>query len=150
GGAAIGFRMRAHRGAAAPSGAKRLIVVPLENRTGDPKLEAIGTMAADWTTRGLTETGLVEVVPTTTVLTVVRVLAGRDSMARAPVSPTAIARETGAGYSISGAYYVEGDSLRFEEQVTDVLGDRVLASIQPVTVSRDNPRPALEQLSRRV
>ena len=86
---------RSHSAAPVGTPLKRLIVIPLENRTGDPTFDPLGVMAADWTSRGLVETGLIEVVPTSTVLTVARVLAARDSAQRGPPSPTAMARETG-------------------------------------------------------
>jgi len=41
---------------------KRVAVAVFVNRTGDPSLEPLGSMAADWVTRGLTQTALVDVV----------------------------------------------------------------------------------------
>ena len=40
----------------------RVAVAVFVNRTGDPSLEPLGNMAADWVTRGLTQTALVDVV----------------------------------------------------------------------------------------
>ncbi len=42
---------------------KRVVVVPFENQTGDPSLDPLGRMIADWTTQGLLQTGLAEVIP---------------------------------------------------------------------------------------
>ncbi|MDX1579641.1 MAG: BTAD domain-containing putative transcriptional regulator, partial [Gemmatimonadota bacterium] len=43
----------------------RVLVAPLENRTNDPALNGLGRIAADWISRGLLATGLLEVVPAT-------------------------------------------------------------------------------------
>jgi len=46
-----------------------LVMVALfENQTGDKSLDPLGRMASDWITQGLSQTGMVEVVPTMTVL----------------------------------------------------------------------------------
>jgi hypothetical protein len=42
----------------------RVVVAAFENRTGDESFDAIGQMAADWITQGLSQTDVVEVVPT--------------------------------------------------------------------------------------
>jgi len=47
---------------AAPLRRERVLVAPLENRTGDSRLDALGEMAADWVAQGLQETALVDVV----------------------------------------------------------------------------------------
>ncbi len=39
----------------------RVLVAVFENRTGDPSLDPLGVMAADWITEGLSRTGVVEV-----------------------------------------------------------------------------------------
>jgi hypothetical protein len=45
-----------------PPDRNRVAVAVFVNRTGDPSLEPLGSMAADWVTRGLTQTALVDVV----------------------------------------------------------------------------------------
>ncbi len=40
----------------------RVAVAVFVNRTGDPALEPLGSMAADWITHGLTQSELVDVV----------------------------------------------------------------------------------------
>jgi len=42
----------------------RIVVATFENKTGDPSLDAVGSMAADYLTRGLSQIGWVEAVPT--------------------------------------------------------------------------------------
>src|SRR3989449_654604 len=41
--------------------AKRVLVVPFANRTGDSTLDPLGNLAADWITRGLALTGVLEI-----------------------------------------------------------------------------------------
>src|SRR6266567_695350 len=47
---------------------RRVVVAVIENHTGDPSLDNLGHMAADWVTQGLAQTGLVEVVPSVSVM----------------------------------------------------------------------------------
>jgi len=62
-GATALFRSRGHR-----LNQRRVAVAVIENHTGDPTLDNIGHMAADWVTQGLAQTGLVEVVPSVSVM----------------------------------------------------------------------------------
>src|SRR5437773_1101811 len=48
--------------------ARRVVVAGTEHRTGDPALDNLGHMTADWVTQGLAQTGLVEVVPSISVM----------------------------------------------------------------------------------
>ncbi|CAN5754642.1 hypothetical protein BH23GEM3_BH23GEM3_10380 [soil metagenome] len=47
---------------------RRVAVAPFRNATGDTSLDPVGHMAADWISQGLSQSGLVEVVPLSTVL----------------------------------------------------------------------------------
>jgi DNA-binding SARP family transcriptional activator len=51
---------------------RRVLVAPLSNETGDSTLSLVGPMVAEWVTRGLSETGLVEVMDSRTVLEATR------------------------------------------------------------------------------
>src|SRR5207253_9319307 len=51
---------------------RRVVVAVIENHTGDPAFDNLGHMAADWVTQGLAQTGLVEVVPSMSVMTASR------------------------------------------------------------------------------
>jgi hypothetical protein len=42
--------------------ADRVLVLPFEDRTGDPALASLGIMAADWITEGIARTGVANVV----------------------------------------------------------------------------------------
>src|SRR5439155_251269 len=58
---------------------RRVVVAVIENHTGDSSLDNLGHMASDWVTQGLAQTGLVEVVPSVSVMTSSRGPGARDA-----------------------------------------------------------------------
>jgi tetratricopeptide (TPR) repeat protein/TolB-like protein len=120
----------------------RVLVVAFDNETGDPALDPLGRMAADWIARGLTETGMMEVVTPTSAL-----LVARD--AREGGVP-ALAAGAGARTVVTGVYYREGDDLQFQVQVTDAGRGRLLGTLEPVSVPVDSPTVAMATLRARV
>jgi serine/threonine-protein kinase len=118
----------------------RVVVAAIDNRTGDTSLDNLGRMTADWVTQGLTETGLVEVVPSVTVMAT----AGRASGIRA------LGRETMARTVVSGAYYRQGDSLRFQIEIADASDGKVMRALDPVVGPVGNPLAAVERVRQRV
>lgn len=129
---------------------KRVVVAPFVNRTGSANLDELGIMAADWITQGLQATALVDVVPTPTALQSARYVtsvADRDS----EVDPIRLlGEETSAGTVISGAFYREDTTLRFQVQVTDVVRGKLLGAPDPVTVAMSAPSTAIEELRTRL
>ncbi len=123
----------------------RVVVIPFENRTGDPTLDPVGSMAADWITQGLSHTSLTDVVPATAALTSLRyvdsvaVPAGRERL-------RALGEETRAGIVVSGAFYRSGDSLQFRTEITDVRRGMLLRALEPVAGLVGAPLSAIEQL----
>lgn len=130
---------------AAPLDAHRVLVAPFENRTGDPTLDRLGLMAADWVTQGLTETGLVSVVPGTMEL-----WSPTDAkeLTFSVEAATQAARETGSAILVDGAYYRQGDSLAFQARIIDVASGQVARWIGDVTA--EEPTVGVEMLRRRV
>src|SRR5256886_12297562 len=63
----------------APLNAKRVLVVPFANRTGDSTLDPLANLAADWITRGLALTGVLEIADPAAM-----VLGGRTGGANRP------------------------------------------------------------------
>lgn len=136
---------------AAPSpDPQRVVVVPLENRTGDPALDAVGSIAADWITQGLAASGEVQVVTLTAALTAARHLARIRTPSESLALPRAMAEETGAGIVVLGSYVREGDSLRFQVTITDGISGRVLAAPAPVGAEAAAPIDGIEVLRERV
>src|SRR5206468_2934089 len=137
--------------------AHRIVVAPFTNRTGDSTLNPFGDLAADWITRGLAETGLLEVadrgpVPMErdgSVALPRRAISGPrppDAASRA----REIAIETGSGTAVWGSFYRRGDSLEFAAQITDEQHDKVLLSIEPVVAGAKESRAAITTLRQRV
>ena len=115
-------------------------VAEFENRTGNPELDHLGLMAADWITHGLAQVNRLQVVP---------IEQGSDAGTQRR-SPQAVAKQTGAGLVVTGAYYLERDTLHFQSTVTDAASNTVLRSVDPTAGPVDQPMSAIEPLQSRV
>ena len=107
---------------------RRVLVLPFENRTGDPARDVIGLMAMDWLSQGLSRWAVGDVVPTSTAREMVRpgeALRGEDPVLAASV-------ETGAGLIVWGSYYLDGESIMIQANVTDAAQERLLWALDPV------------------
>jgi len=131
---------------------RRVVVAVIENRTGDPALDNLGHMTADWVTQGLAQTGLVEVVPSISVMA--------SSLASGAPDPgaghldaagiRALGREMGAGTVVSGVYYRQGDSIRFQIQIASARDGKILRALDPVAAPQARPLGAVEAVRQRV
>ena len=139
------FRSRGHR-----LNQRRVAVAVIENHTGDPTLDNIGHMAADWVTQGLAQTGLVEVVPSVSVMSSSRAPGGHGTGHLDAVGLRSLGRETGAGTVVSGAYYRQADSIRFQVQISASGDGTVLRALDPVAGPISQPLAAVEALRQRV
>jgi tetratricopeptide (TPR) repeat protein/TolB-like protein len=128
----------------------RVVVAAIENRTGDSSLDNLGRMAADWVTQGLTETGLVEVVPSVTVMATSAMPAEHVAGRPGAAGVRALGGETRAQTVVSGAYYRQGDSLRFQIEIADARDGKVLRALDPVVGPAANPLAAVERVRQRV
>jgi tetratricopeptide (TPR) repeat protein len=131
------------RGRSARLDPKLIVVAVFENQTGDPKLNPVGRMAADWIMQGLQQTGLVAVAPTP-------LDESTPGTAESKKRLQDIARETGAGTVVSGAYYLQGNILRFQAKVTDERNGKLLAALDPVTGPAEDPTKPIEYLRQKV
>src|SRR5213593_2585213 len=129
---------------------RRVVVAVIENHTGDPALDDIGHMAADWVTQGLAQTGLVEVVPSVSVMSSSRAPGGHGPGHLHAVGLRTLGRETGAGTVVSGAYYRQADSIRFQVQISAAKDGTVLRALDPVAGPISQPLTAVEALRQRV
>ena len=128
----------------------RVLVLPLENRTGDDKVTTMGRMAADWVTQSLQRTGLVEVIDPNTAL-----LLMEDSNAPAAERSTTprlkqLARLTRAGIIVGGSVSRLDGGLVFQVQIMDAREGKVLRALNPVRATDGDLEPALETLRIRV
>ncbi|UCC83138.1 MAG: tetratricopeptide repeat protein, partial [Gemmatimonadota bacterium] len=121
---------------------RRVVITAFDNQTGDPDLDPVGQMAADWIMQGIQGTGLLEAVPPQATLQLVSGEVGDREQT--------LAEQTGAGTIISGAVYLFEDSLQLQAHVTDVQNQRILVSVESDRSSRGNPGPAVESLRQRV
>ena len=123
---------------------RRIAVAPFENLTGDPQLDMIGRMAADWLTQGVARAESVEVVST---------MAVTAAMADAQPGTNVVerlARATRASVVVSGTIYAQGDSLRFQSSVVDARNGREILSLEPVIAPRTDPMIGIEALRERL
>lgn len=121
---------------------QRVLVAQFENATGDAALDGLGWVAADWLSRGLQETGVVEVIDSRTVL----FTRGEEG----EVAPIELAQDLSAGTMVSGSYLLQGDSILFEARVLEVSTGRLLTTVSPVAGLRGAPLEAIEILRQRV
>src|SRR5205809_1190439 len=146
-GAGAAVRLLGNRGSQLNE--RRVVVAVIENHTGDRALDNIGHMAADWVTQGLAQTGLVEVVPSMSVMTSTRASGYGPGHFNAAGIQT-LGRETGAGTVVSGAYYREADSIRFQVQISAATDGTVLRALEPVAGPISQPLAAVETVRQRV
>ena len=122
-----------------PDALQRVLVVPMRNDTGDNALAPLGRMAADWVEQGLVR------------LDGLSVASGLSK----PLSPgdaglCAAADENGAGIVVSGAYYLDADSIRLQTNVTDVANWKRMGAIPVVSAPKSQPSMLLEPLRQAV
>jgi len=123
----------------------RVAVAVLENQTGEAALDPLGRQAAERITQGVQHSDLADVAPTEVALAAAEAREGRGGMD----AVAALARATGAGVVLHGAYYLLGDSLHFQIQITDVAEGEVMSALAPVSAPRNAPGEALRLLQER-
>ena len=135
-----------------PLNPKRVLVVPFANRTGDSTLEPLGNLAADWITRGLDLTGVLELADPGAM-----VLGGRTVSANRPAqtghedaNARGRALASGSGLAVLGSMYRHDDGIEFHAQITDEVRGRILHTLDPVLGDPREPRPALTLLRDRI
>jgi tetratricopeptide (TPR) repeat protein len=119
-------------------------VATLANETGDATLEPLGRMAAERIAQAIQQRGVADVVPPT-----VSLAAAAEAQA-ASDRVGAFAQATGAGVVLHGAYYLLGDSLQFQVQITDAVEGTVVSALAPVTGPRERATEALGVVRERV
>src|SRR5256886_1269254 len=145
-GAAVG--LLGHRGPQLND--RRVVVAVIENHTGDGALDNVGHMAADWVTQGLAPTGLVEVGSSMAVMSP-SVAPGEHGPGHLDAAGIqTLGRETGAGTVVSGAYYRQADSIRFQVQISAAKDGTVLRALEPVAGPISQPLATVEAGRQRV
>jgi DNA-binding SARP family transcriptional activator/tetratricopeptide (TPR) repeat protein len=129
---------------------KRIAVARFENRTGDASLDPLGSIAADWMTRGLSETHLVDVVDGSAAMTAGSGSSGSTDRSLEAGSVRELALQTAAGTVVAGSYYEQRDSLYFEAKIVGAADEKVLAALPPIGAPASLPLTAIDALRRRV
>jgi tetratricopeptide (TPR) repeat protein len=117
---------------------KRVVVVPFRNQTGDPSLDPLGRMIADWVTQGLLQTGLADVIPPE-----------RLPQPEENESIRSIAKGTGASTIVTGSYYKLGETIQFQAKVMDA-NEKILQAIEPITSETAKIMDGVEAVRQRV
>ncbi len=114
----------------------RVLVARLDNETGDASLDDVGKIVADWLARDLQQIEGVEVIDPRAAL-----FSGPADMASVEgmTSVQALAERLGAGTIVSGSYYRQGDSLRFQTRITETRTGRLLDALDPVGGAVEDP-----------
>jgi tetratricopeptide (TPR) repeat protein len=125
---------------------ERAVVVTFENLTGDPSLDIIGRIAADWITQGISKIPGLEVSP-----------AAADGPGEGSGKPAsggtdiqALSKSTGAGTVVTGAYSLDGETLEFRFQVNDAIHSKILQSMDGINGTLAARMEVIDLLSRRV
>ncbi|MGD2153765.1 MAG: hypothetical protein PVG79_10905 [Gemmatimonadales bacterium] len=126
--------------------ADRIVVDVFENRTGDAALDPLGSMAGHWLVQGLQATGGLRVVPFQESLAFDRRSEMRGRSAESGGRIAALAQEAGALIVVSGSYYLEGDELYLQAEISDVAAGELLHSPAPVGAPADSFSQALRPL----
>ena len=142
--------MRNGRGDAPALDPTRVLIDIFQNETGDPSLDALGRMATDRVTAGLTYSTFVDVVSLGTQLLSREPVGAGTSFSLEYDDLETLARANGTGTVVWGSYYLQGDSLHFIAHVTNAATGEELATIEPVRGPVDAPLAALERLRDRV
>jgi tetratricopeptide (TPR) repeat protein len=125
---------------------KRVVVAVFENRTGDASLDNLGRLAAESVAEGLQQIGTIQVVPSSTVFQLAA--SGRRSWGRDPVR--AVAEATSSGLVVSGAIYLQGQTLQVRTSITDVLASKPLYAVEPASGPREKAMEAVDTMRERV
>ncbi len=118
---------------------KLVAVAVFENKTGDPKLDYIGSMAAERVLQGLTQVGLFSVAPIPSTEALSATSKEKDKL-------RGLAEATKAGKIVHGDYYLQGDMIQFHAWVQDMAAKKDILTLEPASGPIADPAAALEPL----
>ncbi|MDI6698069.1 MAG: protein kinase [Candidatus Saccharicenans sp.] len=129
---------------------KLALVSIFVNQTGDATLDPLGRIAAYEIAQGLSQSGIMEVVPTVSVLETSRIINVRSGVPEGPDELRALAKGTGAGTLVSGAYYLIDGGLQFHATISDAVHSKPIQILEPIKGSLDNKMSLITELQRRI
>jgi tetratricopeptide (TPR) repeat protein/predicted Ser/Thr protein kinase len=118
---------------------KLVAVAVFENKTGDSKLDYVGSMAAERIMQGLTQVGGFSVAPMPSAEALAAESKSKDKL-------RALADVTRAGKIVHGDYYLQGETLQYHAWVEDMATKKNLLAFEPSSGSLSDPAAALEPL----
>jgi tetratricopeptide (TPR) repeat protein len=133
------------RGRAPAPANTRIVVAPLENRTGDASADDWGDLAAEWINREMDRSGVLPVTPMSSVR---RFWAERAADGSRPVSE--LADRVGAGTVVTGYYRVAGRTVSFSMEILDIGSGELVSALDPVRGSVDSVEAVIAALAQRV
>ncbi len=125
--------------------ANMVAVVPFENLTGDPQLEYVGRVAADWIMEGIAQTNAANVVASSAVS-----FAIGDGKTTSTDVVARIASATHAATVVTGTISRFGDSLRAQASVVDARNGHLISAVPPVSGPASDPLVAITALRERL
>ncbi len=120
----------------------RVTVTTFANETGDPSLDGIGRLTADWLTTALAGPGGVKVLDARAAL-------GVEGATADTKSAIATARDVGADAVVTGSYYKLGDSLQFDVKLLDARTSEVMQALGTVKGPAADPTATIELVRQR-
>ncbi|MBP1767897.1 MAG: Serine/threonine-protein kinase PknB [Candidatus Aminicenantes bacterium] len=131
---------------------KLALVSIFVNQTGDATLGSLGQYTAEVIAQGLSQSGIMEVVPTMSVLESSRIINSESGVPKDENELLALAKSTGAGTLVSGAFYLIDNKLQFHASITDVAHRKpmLIQSLEPLKGSLDDKMGLITELRQRV
>jgi len=129
---------------------KLVLVGVFVNRTGDATLDPLGRAASYAIAQGLSQSGITEVVPTMSVLETSRVIDAASGVPKDEGDLRTLAKSTGAGTLVSGAYYLIDNKLQFHASITDLIRREFIQSFEPLQGSLDDKMGLITELRQRI
>jgi tetratricopeptide (TPR) repeat protein/TolB-like protein len=130
--------------------APHVVVAPFENRTGDAGHDLVGSMAADWIIQGLAQVAGMRVVPLDATLSSARHVARSNTVGGLAGELRLLAHETGARLVVSGAYYLQRDSLHFHVRISAAASGQIVEVLAPISTPAGEAGTDLDVVRRRV
>ena len=126
---------------------ERLAVIPFNNNTGNPELDNLGVIAADWINKGFMDMEDAEVVSNFTIRMHEESI---GIMENDPKGRPSFAELTGAQNLITGSFYQEGNNVIFNLEIVDALQGKLRFSFPVMEGLVKGKEALLEQLRERI
>lgn len=117
----------------------RVLVIPFANRTGDPSLDPLATLARDRIAAQLSSSGLATAIPADGAAAGDRI----DELC-------ALGRRRGAAVAVSGALYLNAGRVEVQAQLVDVATAEPLVAVSSTPTIREDADRSLDEAIGRV